>query len=96
MIKRISAMLIVLILTLPLSSCGTEYQQSFEQENTVTTIANGYFTVLNAWSDAGTYYYIAYANDTKVKYFIRGMYVELIMPLRNSDGTLQIYGEEVH
>ena len=39
-------------------------------------------------------YYIVYANDTKVKYFVKWTGYQFgITPLYNADGTLQIYEE---
>lgn len=81
-----------------MSGCGDEYSYRENIEETSSdsdTLFGGYFTVIDKWYDRG-YCYIVYANDTKVKYFIRGTTAKYfgITPLYNADGTLQIYEEE--
>ena len=52
----------------------------------------GYFERINRWTDIEGTYYIVYAKDTKVKYFVyKSGYRLSITPLYNADGTLQIY-----
>ena len=52
----------------------------------------GYFEQINRWSDMKGTYYIVYAKDTKVKYFVyKSGYKFGMTPLYNADGTLQIY-----
>lgn len=56
--------------------------------------AGSYFVQTNKWSDTSANYYIVYAKDTKVKYFVYTTgYKFGITPLYNADGTLQIYTE---
>lgn len=78
-----------------LTACGNTYQEAIR--DTVSKrgedIAGGYFTVITSWG-YGNAYYIVYAKDTKVKYFIRLSGNQYgITPLYNADGTLQIYEE---
>lgn len=85
---------------------NTTYQEAintFEDDDELAHIeghiegdlCNGYFSRLTRWEDENATYYIVYANDTKVKYF---MYFGIkrfgITPLYNADGTLQIYDGE--
>ena len=84
---------IVLIITcvLFLSSCRS-YDDAVEIKK---DFAGGYFKTLLEWSDQDGDYAVAYAKDTKVKYFIWfGYYKGTITPLYNADGTLQIYTGE--
>ena len=72
-----------------LSGCGQEIYPNKDDDTYRAQFANGYFTVLENWNH---YYYIIFANDTKVKYFA---YITAqgfgITPLYNADGSLQIY-----
>lgn len=50
--------------------------------------------MISKWGDAVSTYYIIYANDTKVKYFVKWHSSQWgITALYNADGTLQIYEE---
>lgn len=65
-------------------------QTSTEKEE---SIGGGYFTVITSWGEADSYY-IVYAKDTKVKYFVKWTGYQFgITPLYNADGTFQIYEE---
>ena len=87
--KRIIAILCICLL---LTGCGTNYEDA---ENVSETIGGGYFTMIKKWDDVDDRYYIAYANDTRVKYLIwRNGYRGGITPLYNADGSLQIYEGE--
>lgn len=85
----------VLLLCTIFTACGTSYQEATGEVSTADAdMGNGYFTVITKWSDEFTTYYIVYANDTKVKYFIAmGGHKYGIAPLYNNDGSLQIYNE---
>lgn len=94
--KRIKYIALLLCLVCVLTACGTTYQEAAGETSTASNdLCNGYFTVITEWSDAHGSYQIVYTNDTKVKYFIAMTgYKFGITPLYNSDGSLQIYGEE--
>ena len=94
--KRIKYVALLLCLVCVLTACGTTYQEATGETSTASDdLGNGYFTIVTKWSDIKTSYYIAYANDTKVKYFIcAGNYKYAITPLYNSDGSLQVYEED--
>lgn len=69
---------------------------TYNAENMVVdsdkTLCGGYFTQLNHWQDTRANYYIAYANDTKVKYIIvSSAHKFSITPLYNADGNIQVY-----
>lgn len=91
--KRIASIILVAVLLLSLSGCGSSYQEAESQTESGISkdFGNGYFTVVTEWDC----YQIVYANDTKVKYLIfdSGMYRYGITPIYNADGTLQIYEE---
>lgn len=73
----------------------TSYQESVDISQENDLFCNGYFTAINKWHDWHSNYYIVYANDTKVKYFIAySGYKFGITPLYNADGTLQVYDGE--
>lgn len=94
--KRIKYIALLLCLVYVLTACGgTTYQEATSDTSTASNdLCNGYFTIVTEWSDVRGTYYIAYANDTKVKYLIStSNYKFGITPLYNSDGSLQIYGE---
>lgn len=92
--------LILITVFLMLAGCGhigstyqsTTGQPKSEYENTV---CGGYFVVLESWGGANNDgYYIIYAPDTNVKYFIKWAGYQFgITPLYNADGTLQVYEE---
>lgn len=73
-----------------LSGCEKEEAHPNKNDDTYREqLYGGYFTVLENWDDNE---YIIFANDTKVKYFIRSAgYKYGITPLYNADGSLQIY-----
>ena len=94
--KRLVSVALMVAMAVWLCGCGTTYQQATGQteSNTSKGFGNGYFTAITEWSDASNNYYIVYANDTKVKYFVVATgYKFGITPLYNADGTLQIYEE---
>lgn len=73
----------------------TSYQESVDISQKNSLFCNGYFTAINKWRDWNFRYYIVYANDTKVKYFIAYSGNKFgITPLYNADGTLQTYDGE--
>ena len=73
----------------------TSYQESVDISQENDLFCNGYFTAINKWNDWHSNYYILYANDTKVKYFITYNGNKFgITPLYNADGTLQVYDGE--
>lgn len=89
--KKFLSMMIALSIVLCLTGCGTTYEEAVGQGK--DNFAGGYFTVISKWGPASNYY-IVYANDTKVKYFVNSSgYRWGITPLYNADGTLQIYEE---
>lgn len=94
--KRMKYIVLLLCLVCVLTACGTTYQEATGESYTASDdLCNGYFTIVTEWSDASSTYYIVYANDTKVKYLISSSgYKFGISPLYNSDGSLQVYGEE--
>lgn len=82
------------MLALSCIGCGTTYQEATEHTKAKEeSIGGGYFTVITSWGD-GNSYYIVYAKDTKVKYFVKWTGYQFgITPLYNADGTLQVYEE---
>lgn len=94
--KRLLSVALAVVMVFCLVGCGTTYQEATGQteSNTGDDFAGGYFTVILKWGDAVSTYYIIYANDTKVKYFVKWHSSQWgITPLYNADGTLQIYEE---
>ena len=72
-------------------------ETTYQADVSGKSLGDGYFIVINSWGIQGATdtYYIVYAKDTKVKYFImQTTYRFGITPLYNADGTLQIYDEE--
>ncbi len=64
------------------------------QEKQVSYFADGYFTVIDKWSDSQGTYYLLKANDTGVLYFyINSGYGKAITVLCNPDGSNQTYDE---
>lgn len=98
--KKILAMIVAGLICVLAAGCGISYQISYQDATNNTTqndsgYCNGYFTKLIGWKDIDCTYYIVYANDTKVKYFVMyGNYKSGITPLYNADGTLQVYDGE--
>lgn len=91
--KRFVVLLLVLVLLcFTLIGCkSTSYEET--KINEWEEDFGGYFTTVKQWGGRfDGYYYILYANDTKViyLYYSRG-YQSGITPLYNADGTLQIY-----
>lgn len=76
-----------------LCGCGRSYE---EAETTKKDFDYGYFTQIKSWeTEDNGYFYILYANDTKVMYLaINGYRRSGITPLYNADGSLQIYNGE--
>lgn len=73
------------------------FSTRYEEADTDTfSKFEGYFTVVKSWDNGcGEFYYIMYANDTKVLYFCF-MSPSFnsdggITPLYNADGSLQVY-----
>ena len=96
--KKILAAIVAGLICVSAAGCGNvTYQEAINKtaENN-KNFCGGYFTELVNWKDNnGRKYYIVYANDTKVKYFIRdGGYQFGITSLYNADGTLQVYDGE--
>ena len=93
--KRILSVALAVVMAVCLTACGTTYQEAIGQteKGKEETIGGGYFTVITSWGSNDSYY-IVYAKDTKVKYFVKWTgYNFGITPLYNADGTLQIYEE---
>ena len=94
--KKILAAIAAGLICVSATGCGVSYQDA--TNNTTQNdsgYCNGYFTKLIKWEDFDCTYYIVYANDTKVKYFVMyGNYKSGITPLYNADGTLQLYDGE--
>ena len=91
--KIISLMLVIVILICGLCGCGRSYSEAQILEDSQSW-GHEYFTMIKAWYDSDHSYYIVYANDTKVLYFVSdGGYGSGITPLYNADGTLQVYEE---
>ena len=92
---KIKILVITLILTislLTLTSCGTTYDKA---DNSHKDFCGGYFTQIKEWRDDNYTYYIVYANDTGVMYFVVNSIKKYgITPLYNSDGTLQVYHKD--
>ena len=87
--KRLLLLLTTLLLLCSLGGCVQTYAEADTPTN--ESIGYGYFTVIKDWDG----YCIVYANDTKVKYFIRlGGNTYGITPLYNADGSLQLYEGE--
>ena len=94
--KRLLSVALAVVMAVCLVGCGTTYQEAAGQAESVDgdDFAQGYFTVVSKWGDAVSTYYIVYAKDTKVKYFVKWHSSQWgITPLYNADGTLQIYEE---
>lgn len=91
--KKLILLLTICLILSSLVGCGKSYQEVTESNE--CGIGNGYFTTVKRWGGGAGYdYYVVYANDTKVMYFIMGDgYTSGITPLYNTDGTLQIYEE---
>lgn len=92
--KKIIALFITVILLISLCACSSTYQ---EADTEIQSFREGYFTVIKSWGDSFEYgsSYIAYANDTKVMYYIEwSTHGRAITPLYNADGTIQVYQGE--
>lgn len=88
--KKLIALFVICFMLLSLVGCGKSYQEATETHG--GNVGNGYFTTIKEWRDSSSNYYIVYANDTKVMYFVSwSAYKFGITPLYNTDGTLQIY-----
>lgn len=94
--KILCLLLLCVIMTSGLTGCS--FFEDYNKRIISNIEADGYFTVIKAWgnesSNGKNVYYIVYANDSKVKYFI---YYDAsqygISHLYNTDGSLQIYEE---
>lgn len=92
--KKIIVLLTIVILMFSLVGCRDRTYEEAKQGGTFDNDwADGYFTVIKSWGGTGVHQHmIAYANDTKVMYYIDGCSIAGgITPLYNADGTLQIY-----
>ncbi len=91
--KKLLLIFLICFMLLSLTGCGRDYQEAVTQST--TDVGRGYFTTIKQWGSIdGGKYYIVYANDTKVIYFVEeGAYSFGISPLYNTDGTLQVYSE---
>lgn len=88
--KRLIAILTAILLLTTLIGCESEDSAIAETK----TILDGYFAVLSEHYDGSGKYYIVYATDTRVKYYLMlSQYRSGISPLYNADGTLQVYEE---
>ena len=90
--KKLIVLITIFTVLLSLVGCGYTYEEAVEANEIF--IGNGYFTGVKKWtsSDSGTTYYVVYANDTNVMYFVmQGNYESGITPLYNADGSLMIY-----
>ncbi len=98
--KKIISALCGCLLMFALVGCSnTSYQEATNTTTQVITEGNGYFTLITKWDDDNYVYKIVYANDTKVKYLIVQNttvhnFAFGVTPLYNTDGSLQVYGEE--
>lgn len=94
--KKLIKNIIVYILVLSLVGCGKSYQEAISDSGIQKDgECGGYFTELISWESGFYKIVIVYANDTKVKYFMRnGGNGWGITPLYNADGSLQIYEGE--
>ena len=89
-------LLLTMLMAFSFTGCGKSYQEAENLPVRTVTTGNGYFTVVKTWDEGVSTNYIVYANDTKVKYFIHvSGYSYGITPLYNTDGSLQIYENEV-
>jgi hypothetical protein len=87
--KRIVALILLMLCVISLVGCGTTYEQA--EVDGATEMFGEYFTVVKQWHQFGRAY-LLYANDTKVMYiYVEKGYGAGITPLYNADGTLQIY-----
>ena len=90
--KIIIFTIIIVLCTMILTSCSsTQYE---EADTDTFSKFEGYFTVVKSWENGyGEFYYIMYANDTKVLYFCfkETSSAGGITPLYNADGSLQVY-----
>lgn len=92
--KKFLSIILSSVLALSCVGCGTTYQEATRKDSNSGNEANGYFVVITEWDQSLRSYYIVYAKDTKVKYFItKDGYSYGITPLYNADGTLQIFEE---
>ena len=93
--KKLIKIMIISIVMLSLVVFNYTFHKEDNNAKLNGLLCNNYFTEIVKWEDETHIYYIAYANDTKVKYFIcKGTYRFGITPLYNADGTLQIYEGE--
>ena len=91
--KKIIILFVTIILLISLCACGRTYPEASTQHE---SFAGDYFTVIKTWSVHANTYRIIYANDTKVMYFYADEnYGNILTPLYNADGTLQIYEGEI-
>ena len=91
--KKLIALLMMCLILFSLTGCGKTYQEATELDE--CHIGKGYFITIKSWGGGGgNKYYIVYAKDTKVMYFIACNGFTGITPLYNTDGTLQIYEED--
>lgn len=91
--KRLLLLLLACLMLLLLTGCGKDYQEAITHNT--PDIGRGYFNTIKQWGGIDSdWYYIIYANDTKVMYLIiTGGHRLGITPLYNADGTLQVYSE---
>lgn len=95
--KRLLAIVMAAIMGLSAVGC-TSYQESTDISQDNLSFGGGYFTQIKQWYDIRCDYYIVYANDTKVMYFIAYQAGNVskfgITPLYNADGSVQVYDGE--
>lgn len=94
--KKLIKIITICALSLSLVGCGKSYQEVTKgNEIRNDDFCGGYFTKIVKWDDYYGTYWIVYAKDSNVKYFItRNSQKFGITPLYNADGSLQIYEGE--
>lgn len=92
--KKLLAIVMAAMMGLSAVGC-TSYNESVDISQNEKSFGGGYFTQIKQWCDLRCDYYIVYANDTKVMYFIayHGRTIG-ITPLYNPDGSVQVYDGE--
>lgn len=95
--KKLLAIVMAAMMGLSAVGCKS-YQKTVDILQNKGSFCGGYFTRIKQWYDSRCDYYIVYANDTKVMYFIgyQGGSVSKfgITPLYNADGSVQVYDGE--
>lgn len=88
--NKIILLMSCMVLLFGFTGCKN-YEDAYEIER---SYFGDYFIAIKMWDDLNGTYIIAYAKDTKVKYFVCTEHYRLaITPLYNADGSLQVYEE---